>query len=467
MSHSLDKLTLLGILAALLTALGGCSTVRTYENQFRPVYADYSAGRISEAVEELRGNKLDRRLQSTNRLLWAMEAGKLLHAAHDFEESNRYFRQAEAILDDFENRAEYTLRGGVAELGAAVTNPNALPYRGSYADKIMIQTYKALNYLALGDLQAARVEIRRAYQRQQEALEENAKAIEEAKKEARSRDVASAEILDNSALQSAARIDPATAEAYANFANPFTTFLSGLVYLADHDPARAEVDFRLLASVPIPNAFVKTEFGRIRDYLNRGIALAGPRVYVIFENGLGSLKEEMRVDLILPEIGYTGFAFPKIERQPTSVHALRISGQGLGEPILTQVIANMDEIAATEFRTRMPAMVLRTVTSVIAKEVAAKQLTDELGGIGLLIGSLYKAVLNRADTRTWQTLGKEFHIASFPRPAEGRLTLSLAGRNGIELPLRKEVPLPESDFVLVLVQSVNENDLRVTVQTIR
>ena len=84
-----------------------------------------------------------------------MEAGKLLHAAHDFEASNRYFMQAEAILDDFENRAQFNLRSGVAEIGAAVTNPNAVPYQGSYADKIMINTYKALMSFqpSLGDLQ--------------------------------------------------------------------------------------------------------------------------------------------------------------------------------------------------------------------------------------------------------------------------------------------------------------------------
>lgn len=191
------------------------------------------------------------------------------------------------------------------------------------------------------------------------------------------------------------------------------------------------------------------------------------RVFVIFENGLGPAKEEMRVNLILPNLGYTGFAFPQIVFQPSPVQALKVSEPGSDQTWLTQQVASMDQVVATEFQQRMPAMVVRTITSVIAKEVATKQLTDELGGVGLILGSLYKAVLNRADTRTWKTLGKEFQVAAFDYPESGRLSLSLVGRNSSEPTGEQAVELPGGDFVLVLVQSVNQHDLRVTVRSIR
>lgn len=461
------KFSTVFFLAALLAAGSACSTVRTYDDQFRHVYAPYQQGNIEQAAKLVTSDRTERRLRQHNRLLWTMEAGKLMQAAHDFEKSNEFFKQAEEIIRDFEERPDLNVRAGVAQVSAIATNPNALPYQGSYADKIMINTYKALNYLALGDLEAARVEIRRSYERQRQAVAQNEAAIDDAKRQARSRDLSPGATYDHPSLRRAAPVDPAVARAYAEFANPFTTFLSGLVYLADQDPARADVDFRLLASLPIPNSFITSELERIQRHLDGEGSLHHPRVYVVFENGLGPRKQEMRVDLILPNLGYTGFAFPEVVFQPAQVQALRVSPTGSDNALLTERVASMDQIVATEFQTRLPAMVLRTLTSVIAKEVAAKQLTDQLDGIGLILGSIYKALVNRADTRTWRTLGKEFQVAAFDYPESGRLTLSLQSRNNFEPSQRQEVILPDGDFVLVLVQSVNQHDLRVTVRSLR
>lgn len=264
----LSKLSLFALLAALVAAGSACSTVRTYDDRVKPVYTSYRQGNFEAAAQKTVADEDDRRYRSSDRLLWSMEAGKIQQAIGDFEQSNAFFERAEGIIRDFEGRAEFNVRAGAAQLGAIATNPNAIPYQGSYADKIMINTYKAINYLALGDLEAARVEIRRSYERQQQALRENRAAIAETKKEARSKNLTQESIYDDPAFRKAAPVDPATARAYADFGNPFTTFLSGLVALADRDPARAEVDFRLLASLPIPNTFVQEEFARIQQHLD-------------------------------------------------------------------------------------------------------------------------------------------------------------------------------------------------------
>jgi uncharacterized protein len=463
----LSQFARLATLAAIVAAGSACSTVRTYDDRIKPIYSSYQRGEFDLAAQKASEGKKDRRHTSTDRLLWALEAGKLHQAAGDFEKSNTYFARAEAIVRDFEERPDLNLRAGAAQISAIATNPNALPYQGNYADKIMINTYKALNYIILGDLEAARVEIRRSNQRQRQAVTENNAALEDAKRTATTKRLSPQVTYENPAFQRTASVDPTAAAAYADFANPFTTFLSGLIYLADQDPARAEVDFRILASLPIPNSFIQKELDLIQQQLEGQGANDQTRVFVIFENGLGPTKQEMRVDLILPNLGYTGFAFPEIVFHPSRVRALSISLPGTSDQLLTQQIASMDQILATEFRLRLPAMVLRTLTSVIAKEVAAKQLTDELGGLGLILGSLYKAMVNRADTRTWHTLGKEFQIATLDILAPGELTFSLMTRDASE-PIRPQVvPLPEGNLIVVLAQSVNQHDLRITVRKLR
>src|SRR5690606_19513582 len=87
------------------------------------------------------------------------------------------FDAAEERVNRYEEEAKIKV-GSTG--GATLTNQANLPYIGRAYDKVMMNTYKALNYLQLGDFDAARVELNRALQRQRDAVEANAKRIEEA-----------------------------------------------------------------------------------------------------------------------------------------------------------------------------------------------------------------------------------------------------------------------------------------------
>lgn len=455
-----------GLLAAI-ALLSGCATFRDHNDRVASVYGAFSAGRMDAAAEIVTNSAHQRRKESENDgLLWRLEAGNVLRAAGRFEESNQMFEWAEEAILDFEQRPVISARDGIANVGAIITNENALPYRGNYAERIMVNTYKAMNFLALGDIEAARVEIRRGHERQQQAIQENQAAIDDARRQASTHGLSPSSTFQNPALRElTGPIDRELSPAYANFANPFTTFLSGIVHLADRDPARAEVDFRILASLPRANGFARSEFDCIQAHLEGRGPPVKRRVFVIFENGLGPRREETRIDLILPRIGYTGVAFPRIAFHPARVGALKIGLNG-APPVITERIASMDQIVATEFEQRMPAIVTRTLLSVLAKEIASKQVRDELGDLGLILTSVYKFVVNRADTRTWRTLPKEFQVAVLDYPEDGQVHLRLLGENKNELPRGKAVTLPDASFVFIFAHSVNNSDLRVTVSSI-
>ena len=95
----------------------------------------------------------------------------------DYKESNRHFDSAITKIDDYEQQAKVKVGH---EAAAILSNQENLPYQGKSYDKIMVQTYKALNYLAMGDIEKARSRNHlRAYQRQQrDAVEDNARRIE-------------------------------------------------------------------------------------------------------------------------------------------------------------------------------------------------------------------------------------------------------------------------------------------------
>ncbi len=67
----------------------------------------------------------------------------------------------------------------VKEAAALMSNQANLDYEGRSYDGIMLNTYRALNYLAMGArTERARPEIIRAYQRQQDAVDDNKRRIE-------------------------------------------------------------------------------------------------------------------------------------------------------------------------------------------------------------------------------------------------------------------------------------------------
>src|SRR5687768_16257376 len=81
----------LGVMLFLL----GCSS---YNDMIASYYKQISSGNYPEALKELDQNKLLQKPR--NKLLFLMEKGKTSHLAGDSENSNRYFNEADQMLEN-------------------------------------------------------------------------------------------------------------------------------------------------------------------------------------------------------------------------------------------------------------------------------------------------------------------------------------------------------------------------------
>jgi len=88
-------------------------------------------------------------------LLRLMHRGLILHFAGRYEESNEVLQRAEKIIDD-----RYTKSVSLALL-SIVTSDRALAWMPGATERLMVNYYGALNYLALADPEEAAVEVRR------------------------------------------------------------------------------------------------------------------------------------------------------------------------------------------------------------------------------------------------------------------------------------------------------------------
>ena len=110
----------------------------------------------------------DQNANNKDAIIWRLEQGAVLRGTGQYEDSNKAFDQAQDKIDQYAQEAKVKVGH---EAGALLSNQANLDYEGRAYDGIMLNTYKALNYLQLGEPDKARAELIRAYQRQQDAVE--------------------------------------------------------------------------------------------------------------------------------------------------------------------------------------------------------------------------------------------------------------------------------------------------------
>ena len=129
--------------------LPSCSS---YNNQVADYYTNLRQGNYTHAAKALDENKLLKK--NRNRLLYLLERGKVCHLLQQYDSSNRYFNEADQLMEDARTSAKDIALG-------TLLNPMMQTYRGEDFEKYLVHYYKAMNYLQLGQPDEAMVEARR------------------------------------------------------------------------------------------------------------------------------------------------------------------------------------------------------------------------------------------------------------------------------------------------------------------
>ncbi|MFN4314618.1 MAG: COG3014 family protein [Chitinophagaceae bacterium] len=132
-----------------LVFLASCAS---YRQQSADYYSRLQSGDYQAAEKALDKNRLLNKKR--NHLLYLLEKGKLTHMQGKWEESNRYFNEADGIMESQRNSF-----GDIA-LGNLL-NPMMKQYRAEAFEAYLVHYYKAVNYLQLGNREEAIVEARR------------------------------------------------------------------------------------------------------------------------------------------------------------------------------------------------------------------------------------------------------------------------------------------------------------------
>lgn len=134
---------------AFLCMSTGCATWYERTEAFQSAVRE---GNFEQAQKELYKDKKQSR--GKNRILFYLNLGYVEFMMGRSEASNRAFEQAEVLMDE-------QFRNPALQAAVLLSNPMILPYKPEDFEIIMVNFYKAMNYLRLNDMEGALVEVRK------------------------------------------------------------------------------------------------------------------------------------------------------------------------------------------------------------------------------------------------------------------------------------------------------------------
>ncbi|MCP4291554.1 MAG: hypothetical protein GY780_06935 [bacterium] len=438
------------LLAAVLL-FSGCSTYSSKFADLRPqlVQQDYEAALAT--IEKQSGSK--------DQLLYYLERGLVLHFADRYQESNVEFATAERLADDLYTKS---ISEGVFSL---VTNDNAISYRPRPFEMALVPYYKALNYIYLGQPDAAQVEARRA-------SVHLAKYVDASLAGVRSEDGDLIRKVRNSAFllyysgmlyDSDGEINDAFT-AYRNAANAYQinrtalnieiprTLSSDLQRLAGRLGFYAELD---QLKKDCPDVFKEAELSeaktKTREDYEEAVAHNGwqpgyGEVAFFLEAGFVAHKTQVRFDFPIFEgetysdsnfwaweiyagLGnmqalvsgrkveyWVSVAAPELQDPVGDIGGARITAGVSGGHSVTHQVSNLSRAARITFDSEKPTIFFKTIARGLTKYLASRQVgkKNELAGA---LANLFGSVTESADTRSWLTIPESIHLARMSLPA--------------------------------------------------
>ena len=393
-------------------------------------------------------------------LLWAMQLGAVERIRQNYQQSTEYFDKAEDMLKYYDEKSEIG-----DTIGSIAASDNVTPYKGEEYDGVMINTYKALNFMAQGKMDLARVEFNRALDRQRRSKEKFSEEINKLKSELeqkQQKNTLSKSNVENPKTQELlAQQYPNlyNFEAYPDFVNPFATYLAGIYFNLAGDHSRAVDLLKESCGMVGDNPYIAEDFAVTEKILN-GQAKLENTVWLIFENGLGPIRKEFRLDIplfiVTNRVKYVGIALPKLEFRNKAYSHLLVNSDG--RSYMTIPVADMDRVVQTEFKKDYKGILTRAIISATAKAVAQYAMQQQGGNAASIASTLmaaYSFASTAADVRIWTTLPKDFQVARFPKPNSGKLKITSLGC----IPL--DIYIPDCNNALVYVKIIRSQALPV------
>lgn len=395
--------------AVMAAALCGC---RTSYQEAVAARQDVISGAGAYAI----GRATAMANSTVNKKLGSLELGRLKMLQGDFAGSSAVLGPQLEELFDETSEGPVLKKGQIAGniLAGTLGDDRAIPYELPAFELLLGLQYQAVNSLALGQRDNARVYLRRATAVQEQLKEEYGKDVYGGSQQSAEDEVKAAANAKNAATASGqitSQIAPVADQVRASYENALAWYLMGLFFSKENDASNAAIAYR--------------EAGRICPaILPLAAAPAGGQdVIVVYEESLVDMRVPVKIPL---PFGGTVWSidFPtyKAQAYPPSPMAVEVGG---AQAAVCVPVVNVQALAYRDLKDRIAGIATRNVTRAAVK-IAAQQVANHVNTgnayanlalrLGVLLYNVTSTAISEADTRAWQTVPEHVQLARLALP---------------------------------------------------
>lgn len=399
-------------------------------------------GEYEQAEKILQKDK--RQARDKNKILYYLNLGYVNFMQGNFEQSNAAFETAEQLTEEQRKNV-------LTEAAVLVTNPEIRPYKPEDFEVIMINFYKALNYLQMNNMEDALVEARKINIRLQQL---NDKYPDHKN---RYQQDAFAQLLMGLIYDAAGDAN----NAFIAYRNAYNIYQSDYVKnFGLSAPAQLKKDLlRTAYTLGFKTELTQYEKEFGFNYMPEPPSTHGQLV-LFWMNGFGPVKTEWGITFTkidqgdgvvvfhneelgltfpffwgngyddndrnsLADINIVRAVFPKYEERPVAYT------QGIvrynNKNYLLEEAEDINQIAFKTLHDRMVRELSNSLLRVAVKQGIKQAASKQNEWLGLAVG-LANAFTEKADTRNWQTLPYSISYSRIPlNGAENQIELQFSG----------------------------------------
>ena len=408
---------------ALSASLAGCATMQSHDQLATEVQTSSRSEGIPAALARLDASaKSD---DDKKALLYNLERGELLRLDNRYEDSVQSFMVADARVKEWEETAKLNPGQLMGTMGAALISERFKSYEGQDYEKVFLTTRLALNRVALGDLESARVDIKRTHEREAVIDEFRAKEMAAAEEEAQSKGATKGgKELDGYPVETLN--DPEVLALKNGYQNALSHYLSGYLYEVMNEPGLAAPGYRKAIELK-PETAVLEEGLR---GLDKRASFTWKRrqrmtdVLFLVEAGDAPARKSQAFTLPVPTgrgMVTASISYPVIE---PSNDPLLAQVSAAGQDLKLERVVDVNVMARRVLKDEMSGVMLRGMTRAVAKGVVQDQLQKNAGLFGALVGAVASVATEQADDRMWRMLPGRVYVArGYLPPGEHQLAI--------------------------------------------
>jgi len=380
-----------GLPCLLLLLLGSCMG---YPARTEAAFSDFSRGHFDTALKEYS----DPDTTGAPFLQWS-ESGMVALAAGDWKRATECLGKAAKVVEERERKALISTESAGETLLTWTISETLAAYEGEGYERVMLHASLAFAYLAQGLLEDARVELRQA------------DALLETEEQLYSKDYRACGLAH---------------------------YLSAVAYEIEGKPDEAYIDYKRMEATGVGPDLFAPALARLAQALDERSDLelwqqrynvkpeshAGQAsVVVIAGVGLGPYKEAITIP-VPTGTGILQWSVPAYVTRPQPLPgvALHVDGSGALESVVVEDVAR---VSKENLDDRLAWLVAKSTVRAFLKRELTRELGNQHGDLGWLVGTLFTVATEQADLRAWQTLPNTWQAArAFVEPGIHELDLS-------------------------------------------